>query len=74
MFRSKGPDLSLTLKLSPELRRVIQLMMTQDPGKKRNLVFLNYFRKIMSKAKTEISFLSSSFIELTLIISLFFHL
>ena len=45
MFRSKGPDLSLTLKLSPELRRVIQLMMTQDPGKKRNLVFLNYLEK-----------------------------
>ena len=63
MFRSKGPDLSLTLKLSPELRRVIQLMMTQDPGIKRNLVFLNYFRKIISKAKTDISFLSSSFIE-----------
>ncbi|XP_023331856.1 membrane-associated tyrosine- and threonine-specific cdc2-inhibitory kinase-like [Eurytemora carolleeae] len=33
-LRSKGPDLSLTLQLSPELRRVIQLMMTQDPDRR----------------------------------------
>ena len=33
MFRREhGPQPALTLKLSPELRRVIQLMMTQDPG------------------------------------------
>ena len=30
--RNQGPDPSLTLQLSPELRRVIQLMMTKDPG------------------------------------------
>jgi len=33
-LRTRGPDPSLTLQLSPELRRVIQLMMTQDPERR----------------------------------------
>ncbi len=32
VVRTRGPEPSLTMGLSPELRRVIQLMMTQDPG------------------------------------------
>lgn len=33
-LRNQGPDPSLTLQLSPELRRVIQLMMTKDPERR----------------------------------------
>ena len=33
-LRSRGPDPSLTMELQPELRRVIQLMMTRDPDRR----------------------------------------
>lgn len=33
-LRTRGPEPSLTMGLSPELRRVIQLMMTQDPERR----------------------------------------
>merc|ERR1719394_2005981 len=33
-LREKGPDPSLTLHLQPELRRVIQLMMSRDPDRR----------------------------------------
>ena len=33
-LRSRGPDPSLTMDLQPELRRVIQLMMTRDPERR----------------------------------------
>ena len=33
-LRSRGPDPSLTTDLQPELRRVIQLMMTRDPDRR----------------------------------------
>ena len=33
-LRSRGPDPSLTIDLQPELRRVIQLMMTRDPDRR----------------------------------------
>ena len=33
-LRSRGPDPSLTIDLQPELRRVIQLMMSRDPDRR----------------------------------------
>jgi len=33
-LRNKGPDPSITLHLQPELRRVVQLMMTRDPDRR----------------------------------------
>ena len=33
-LRNKGPDPRVTQHLTPELRRVIQLMMTQDPQRR----------------------------------------
>jgi len=33
-LRNRGPDPSLTLQLSPELRRVIQLMISKDPERR----------------------------------------
>jgi len=33
-LRTKGPDPSITMHLQPELRRVIQLMMTRDPNRR----------------------------------------
>jgi len=36
-LRYKGPDPSLTLSISAELRRVVQLMMTADPDRRPNV-------------------------------------
>merc|ERR1719312_881032 len=33
-LRNKGPDPSITLHMQPELRRVVQLMMTKDPDRR----------------------------------------
>jgi len=33
-LRNKGPDPSLTIHLQPEMRRVVQLMMTRDPDRR----------------------------------------
>jgi len=47
-LREHGPQPALTLKLSPELRRVIQLMMTQDPERRPSV---NQILELPSVAK-----------------------
>jgi len=56
-LRNKGPDPSITLHLQPELRRVVQLMMTRDPDRRpgvKQLLELPSVARAASKRSREL--------------------
>lgn len=59
-LRETGPDPILTAKLSPDLRRVIQLMMGKDPERRptaKQILALPALEKARRKRERELSFL-----------------